>query len=200
MLDIVGAHTYEFGWAGPDPMTINMNPLTASVAAGKRIWMTEWNAGKFGGPNDMAAVRAIAKLIHAGFTDLNFNAFVYWWAANLLENDVAAKSLWTIGQWSRFVRPGWNRVDYTQPPVDDVLVSAFTNDTVTRTAIVVVNLGSVSQTFSLVLDSREFEEVSVFRTSVTENMAPQDTIPGGKMFIDVTVPADTITTYSASLR
>lgn len=200
VLGIAAAHQYDYGYATPDPLTVDFSPLTQSLAAGKRIWMTEWNVDKFGTPDSIAANLALANLIHVDFTAESLNAFVYWWAADLVDATGPAKVLWTLGQWSRFVRPGWSRVDADAFPATDVLLSAYVDPTGTQTAIVVVNMGTTSQTLSLELDSKKFGTVTPYRTSATENMAALATLPGGSSTVTVTLAAQSITTFSASLE
>ncbi len=199
LIGIVGAHMYEFGWAS-NPMEINFSAMTKSVSAGKRIWMTEWNASKFGEGNTMAAVLAVAKSMDYLFSEAHLNAYVYWWAADLLTDGIANKVLWTIAQYSRFVRPGWHRIDADTSPATAVRLVAFMSPENDSVAIVVTNLGNAEQTFNIQLSDARFDDVTPYRTSSSESMAELSSIPGGNSWISATVPAESISTYVASLN
>lgn len=199
LVGIVAGHQYEFGYGG-DPLSVAPPSFTKSLAANKRLWMTEWSVGKFGDGTDIASNLALAKLIHTDFTASSLNAFVYWWTSSLVDSaKVPKKVLWTLGQFSRFIRPGWVRVDADAAPTSSILLSAFTNPAGTEAAIVAVNMGTSADTLAIQLDSKKFGTVTPYRTSATENMAKLPAIAGGTTTVTVTVPAQSITTLSAPL-
>ena len=91
------------------------------------------------------------------------NAHVNYWGYWLLDangdfddnealtdkNNNIAKRAYAIGNWSKFVLPGWHMVSVTNPT--SLLVTAFTNPTGNCGTVVAVNNGSspVSVTFSV---------------------------------------------------
>jgi len=202
LIGIVAGHQYEYGWAN-DPLSVPTPALTTSLGANKRIWMTEWSVEKFLGTaytnDDIYPSLALAKAIHSNFTSYGLNAYIYWWTSALLNNGNPSKALWTLAQFSRFVRPGWSRVDTNIAPTTDVLLSAYVDATVSQTAIIVVNMGVSPRTFNLTLDTKTFGTVTAYRTSATENLMPLATVAGGSDTIPITVPSQSITTYTSPL-
>lgn len=199
LIGIAGGHLYEYGWAQPDPLAINFQPMTRSLEVGKRIWMTEWNVGKFGDPNQIGPSLALAKAMNYLFTEAGLNAFIYWWAADFLSDGAPNKALFTMAQHSRFVRPGWHRVVVDGAPASEVLLSAFVSPDATRIAIVAVNMGRGEQTFSLQLSSGGFGSVTPYRTSASENAAALPDLSGGS-WITVTLPGESVTTFAAPIE
>ena len=63
-------------------------------------------------------------------------------------NGNPAKRAYVTGQWSKFVRPGWYRIDVTD--ASGMSITAFKNPTTGQFAVVVVNSGSSNtDTFTL---------------------------------------------------
>ena len=121
-------------------------------------WMVA--TGNLGsGPFDpsIAGGLEFAKQIHNN-TTLGWSAWVYWiWHssnANQQLIDIAtgtvSKTLWVMGQWSKFVRPGWVRIDTTENPQTGVYVTAFKSPDGGSYSIVAVNTNNsaTSQTFT----------------------------------------------------
>jgi glucuronoarabinoxylan endo-1,4-beta-xylanase len=167
--------------------------------------MTEWSVERFlsvSGTytnNDIYPSLALAKAIHTDFTTHGLNAYIYWWTSALVNNGSPAKVLWTLAQYSRFVRPGWARVNTNTTPVSNVLLSAFVNPSNNQIAVIAINLGATSQSFPLSLDTGTFGTITPYRTSASENLAKLTTIPGGTNTVQVTVPSQSVTTYTSSI-
>jgi glucuronoarabinoxylan endo-1,4-beta-xylanase len=80
-----------------------------------------------------------AKEVHDFMTITQGNAWCYWWGAcyktwngeGLIQLDMNAKTykvakrLYTIGQYARFIRPGWERISATASPASGVYVTAY---------------------------------------------------------------------------
>ena len=131
-------------------------------AAGKEFWQTEIYDSKTD-VEDTGIVSGlrIAGMIHEGLTVANFNAWHFWWikpcskcANGALWAEATkrpTKRLWTMGNWSRYVRPGFLRVDVPAQPTSGVSLTAFRDSTLTKIVIVAVNnnTSATSQTFSV---------------------------------------------------
>jgi glucuronoarabinoxylan endo-1,4-beta-xylanase len=93
---------------------------------------------------------AVAGWIHSALTVGNASAWVWWWyqaygtddneGLLLKSGSSPTKRFYTLGNYSKFVRPGYKRVDVTGKIPDNVLISAYvgTDGTV---AIVAINKG-----------------------------------------------------------
>jgi hypothetical protein len=109
----------------------------------------------------MGSALRVSKLIHEALTIANMNAWHYWWikpcsgCANgalwVQATNKPAKRLWIMGNWSRYVRPGFVRVDATVAPASGVTVTAFRDTTLSRVVIVAINnnTSNTSQDFSV---------------------------------------------------
>jgi glucuronoarabinoxylan endo-1,4-beta-xylanase len=140
---IVAAHNYG-GTPAPVPQ-----------AQGKGLWETEVSSSEAFDPSIGNALRW-AKNIHDFMTVAHTNAWEYWWIKTLGNNDGGllgqnwdlTKRFWAVGNYSRFVRPGW--VDIGAIDDGSVLVSAYKDPASGQFAIVAVNQGNaVSETFNL---------------------------------------------------
>ncbi len=194
LVGIVGAHQYEFGpW---NVATYAPAPLTASLAANKRVWVTEWNTSAFTNTTPLATALLLAGLISADLTKASVSAYVHWWFKDLVSSAGAPnKNLWALGQFSRFVRPGASRVEAPSGVGNDLLLAAFKNAAGTELTLVAVNRGSATTTFALELDSGTLGAVSSYRTSASEDLKSLGSAPSGGYFANLTAPAQSISTF-----
>lgn len=198
LIGIVGVHQYEFG---PSNAASYAPPLlTKSLAAGKKIWMTEWNTSALTNASPFVNALTLAGLIHLDFTAANLSAYVHWWYHDLVGTDgTPNKNLWVLGQFSRFVRPGWSRVNAPATVASNVLLSAFRDPGGKQLVAVAINRGNNPVTFALTLDSGNFGTVTAYRTSATEDMANVGTSSGSGHFVNVSVAPLSVTTFVAPL-
>ena len=177
-VDIIGTHDYDF--------QVREFPLAKDT--GKAIWETEVsNLKEVDGTIDDGL--KYAELIHDQMTITGINAWLYWWFVTSKENGGQAligiapdrtfqvyKRLYTIGNFSRFVRPGYVRIDASlnsvPNPVPNVLVSAYKDKTSGKFAIVAINKGDSDQIVNFKLNNfPALNSVSAYRTSASENLA-----------------------------
>jgi glucuronoarabinoxylan endo-1,4-beta-xylanase len=133
---------------------------------GLPVWQTEFAQERPGAPPDptMTSALAMARMLHGHLTELSVAAWNYYNLtavdANyhdddkrknpaLIQNGVRFKRAYALGNFSKFVRPGFRRVEATPEPAEGVLVTAFKNDA--RIVIVAVNAKrtSANQSFRL---------------------------------------------------
>jgi O-glycosyl hydrolase len=149
---------------GPLRDLLKENVLEVSPNA--RLWMSEYcvlgdsgDIRTFEGPgydvNDMGVALHIGRIIHRDLTRLSVSAW-FWWLAltpydykdGLLKIDEdleissleTSKIMWVLGHYSRFVRPGYQRVEL--PGNDDLLglmASAYRNAEGTELVVVATN-------------------------------------------------------------
>jgi glucuronoarabinoxylan endo-1,4-beta-xylanase len=131
----------------------------------------------------------------------------YWWfllpqsvnsGEALLANDTGTVPLRTyvIGQYARFIRPGYFRIDATHKPQAGVSVSAYQNKPGGNLAIVATNYtGSpVNQTFNVV-NAPTFSSVTPYITSATQSIQAQAAQSVSSNSFTYTLPADSVTTF-----
>jgi len=184
-VDFIGGHIYGGGLAD--------YPLARSK--GKEVWMTEhldtnitWDA-----------VFATGKEIHDCMTIGNFNAYIWWYAKRfygpLGEDGIVTKRGYIISNYSRFVRPGYVRIDATVNPKTNVFVSAFKGSG--KTVIVAINTGTTNVTQQFALEGSTVTAVTPHVTSESENFVSK---PSVNLNSDIdafkfTLPAKSITTF-----
>jgi glucuronoarabinoxylan endo-1,4-beta-xylanase len=141
---IIADHDYG-GGSGPQP------------GYGKTHWETEVSTFD---PYDGSITNAMywARQFHLFMTSAQVNAYHYWWlVASGTDNEGltdqngnAAKRMYALGNFSRFVRPGYYRIGAANTG-SAALISAYQYPNSGDIAIVAINTGtaSINQTFTL---------------------------------------------------
>lgn len=174
-------------------------PAAVPQAAGKGLWETETSSTEAFDPGIGNGLRW-AKNIHDFLTVAHAGAWHYWWIKSSGNDDAGllgpnwqpSKRFWAVGNYSRFVRPGW--VDIGATDDGAVLVSAFKDPASGQFAVVVVNQGNaVTKTFNL--HGFATRAVTPWVTSAGLDLAPQGRIKvhGGGFTADL--PAQSVTTF-----
>lgn len=91
------------------------------------------------------------------------------------------KNLWALGNFSRFIRPGYQRVELTgADEMNGLLGTAFTSPEDDEMVVVVVNTGTDAQTIDLQLsdENRSVESLTMYRTTDRLNLSHTDLQPG----------------------
>jgi glucuronoarabinoxylan endo-1,4-beta-xylanase len=192
---IIANHNYV-----PDNSVGDQTVPAAMPAYGKALWETEV-ALLSGSDSSIANGVYYAQRIYLYLTQAQANAYHYWWLVasgnqGLLDTSAGpAKRLFTFGQYSRFVRPNFYRIDATssQP---SALISAFKDSLSPAFAIVVVNTNvatDVIQTFNLT----HFTAASVtpWITSASLSLAPQTPVAVTNASFTYDVPALSVVTF-----
>jgi O-glycosyl hydrolase len=202
LLGVVGAHQYEFTKSNATSYTPPL--LTQSLAAGKPIWMTEFSTAAWAQDTSMTDGLLVARLVHMDLVVAQMSAFLYWWAWTgstgssngclALVNGTQPKRLYTIGQYSRFIRPDWIRVDAVANPASNVYLSAFKNPAGDQIAVVAINTGTSQVPLALTIDTGRFGALTTYRTSVSENIANVGSVTAGAT-VNVTLAASSVTTF-----
>ena len=191
-VSIIADHNYD-GANGPANLVRNNY--------GKALWETE--VSQLGGENnDIANGVYYAQRIFQFMTVAQANAWHYWWIVPygsetglMSQNAGPTKRMFTIGNYSRFVRPNFYRIDATssQP---SALISAYTDTNPAAFAIVVVNTNAatdVIQTFNLT--NFTAAAVTPWITSATLSLAPQTPVNVTNSSFTYDVPAMSVVTF-----
>jgi O-glycosyl hydrolase len=150
----------------------------AAVDPGLEFQMTEYcilvnNSLIRGRGRDLGMDVALytAGVIHSDLVDANASAWQWWLAVTpydykdgllYIDSDSLdgavheSKLLWALGHYSRFIRPGMQRIGVEMPTEAatdstgaSLLVSAFRDPTTTRTVVVIVNRGTSAREVTL---------------------------------------------------
>lgn len=210
----VNFHDYDASVSGTD--TVNSTPYPSGWDSGKKYWETEVSCGSGFGPsgcNPSYTTSMSDGLLWAAIIDHRLavdgvNAWLYWW---LVENDATdneglisnstpyPQRAYVLGQYSKFVRPGYSRIDATHLPQTGVSVSAYQNTGTNTLAIIATNYTSspVSQTFNLT-NAPAFSTLTPTTTSASLNLAAQANVSVSSNSFTYTLPAQSITTFVGS--
>ncbi len=199
--DIVGCHNYGSTYQA----------FQTTKSKGKGIWMTE--VSDMNG-NDITISDGLkwAKEVHDFMTVTQGNAWFYWWGAcfkthngeGLIQMDLnsktykVAKRLYTIGQYARFIRPGWERISATASPASGVYVTAYKDPSSGSFAIVAINNGSSSQSVSFNLKGFSVASVTPYTTSASQNLAAGSDISVNGSSFTGNLASNSVTTFVAS--
>ena len=201
-VDICGSHAYTDRGFGAIAYRIGDFPLAR--AAGKPIWQTE--VAEFG-PNDTSIDEALfwAQLLHTHLVENQVSAWFYWWAVaygsrrgSLIDLDLekkqytTAKRLFAIGNYSRFVRPGFRRVASQSQPWPGLWLSAF-RDPRART-FVAVAVNQNERPLPLSFPARE-RRAACIRTSASEELAHAGTLAAAGGMFQTTLAPRSITSF-----
>ena len=185
-LDIVAVHDY-----GGTPYA-----YAAPAAHGKEFWETEVSYDLQTG---VLAALETARQIHRHLTDGGVNAFHYWWligddtGGGLMVDGVLTPQAYALGQYSKFIRPGYVRLDVPAQPASGVSTSAFVDPESGRIVIVAVNENTTPIDLSLRFVGTPPVALEPWLTSADVSLAAQATVA----FVDplsYSLPAQSITT------
>ncbi len=196
--DIIGVHGY-----GAD----SYDPLQNVKNAGKSVWMTEI-MGYNSRDDSITDGLLWAKRIHQIVAQCGASEWNFWYLAHqydggnsaLLVTDkynedfIAAKRLYTIGNYSKFVRPGARLVKSSLVPNSDVYLSAYKNENGAQ-VIVAVNANTNAQTANLTLKHSSGRTFDIYRTSETENLENKGVITAENGVMTAELPARSVTTF-----
>jgi O-glycosyl hydrolase len=165
---------------------------TVTNAQGRHIWMTE-NIVSTDGNTEIQNAVDLADDIHRAFTVSGVSAYVYYWSTFLMDNWTPLKDFWALGNYSKFVRPGWVMVGETDDGGLDI--TTFKDPVSGKFAIVVNNSGTtdVSETFTL--NGLTAASVIPYVTSATDNLAAYSSISVTSGTFSAVISAQSIVTY-----
>ncbi|HEX2926135.1 MAG TPA: dockerin type I domain-containing protein [Ruminiclostridium sp.] len=196
--DIVGCHNYGSSYV----------TFPTTKAKGKGIWETE--ISDMNG-NDITITDGLnwAKQIYDFMTITQGDAWNYWWGAcyktnngeGLIQMDMnsktykVAKRLYTIGQYAKFIRPGWQRFSATGNPVSGVYVTAYKDPATGKFAIVAMNNSSTNQSITYNLKGFTPDSVTPYTTSSTQNLAEGTKIAVSAGSFTANLAGNSVTTF-----
>lgn len=175
---------------------------------GKHVWQTEDSSQSSIYDGSIEDGLSWASKIHKYLTLANVNAWHAWFLSdgpdyghgtdNAALTDINlnyAKRAYVIGQWSKFVRPGWYRIGVSTH-FGGPQITAFKDPENQSFAIVAVNSSgrSVSETFSL--NGFSTNSITPWITSASLSLAAQAPISVSGTSFTYTLPASSVTTFS----
>ena len=194
------------------------------VAPGSKVWMSEvcilgdtGDVRTFHGPgwvaDDMAFALHMGKMLHRDLTRLNVSAW-HWWLAvtsyhykdglvrvdSELNADTieTSKALWALGQYSRFIRPYYQRVELQgADDIDALMASAYISPDNHKLVIVAVNSSESDLPVSmkitgLINELKDSTMMRLYQTSQEDDLAHKGLI---LLKDGYTMPAQSLATF-----
>ena len=202
-ISIIGGHIYQTLSGG----SITPYPALPAGDTPKELWMTEFGPLTTyqppSSPLTYTDVFPFAESLHNSMVTGQYNAFVWWgifgaptnagsWG--LVDNNGNPTVFgYAVGQYSRFIQPGYVRVSATANPVSGVYVSAYTGDG--HFVIVAINSNATAQNLSFALTGGAVTSLSPYQTTSAAGLAAQApvSVSGGQF--NSTLPAQSIVTF-----
>jgi glucuronoarabinoxylan endo-1,4-beta-xylanase len=181
-------------------------PAPFATSTGQ-LWQSEVSHSGLGNTFDGSMGDALvwAHNIHDYMTVANVTGWMYWmlngnsWFNDnegLTDvNENPAKRLYVIGNYSKFVRPGWVRIDATANPQGGVYVSAYKETATGNFAIVVVNQNGNAVEQIVSLSGFNSASVTPWVTSASLNLAQQSGVSVANNAFSYSLPAQSVTTF-----
>ncbi len=187
--------------------TNQYNGTVAAVTRSLPLWETEWSTFSGWEPGIGNAI-VMARKCHDALTIADVSAWLYWWIIppyevgftgdnqSLIKPDTQAtsKRFWALGNWSKFVRPGFIR--YASDDHDGVYITAFRDPATGQCVIVCINDAGGSR--NVTLSCTTTQTVTPWRTSSTQDLVALTPLSVGAGGSVVSLPDDTVTTFVVS--
>lgn len=170
-VDIIGTHYYHG------------KPYVFEQAKdnGKKVWVTETSETTLSDTGFKDGVNW-SKNIHDTLTKADANAFVFWLGAAYKNNNeslirltdknnyIDAKRLYSMGNYSKFIKPGFKRIGVTENPTGNLYLSAYKDENTGDIVIVAVNNGQNNESIDLTFDDIDMQKLTPYVTNSKYNL------------------------------
>jgi glucuronoarabinoxylan endo-1,4-beta-xylanase len=188
LVGVLAAHNYGSSAAA---VTQFGNPCP------KPLWETEHY---FGSDDTIVNGVALAQEIHLFMTVAGANAYHYWWlqgsgTGSLVGNSwtTPAKRIYVMGNYSRFVRPGYYRIGVSNNAFTSI--SAYKDTNSGSFAIVAINYSTATATQIFNLANFTASSVTPWITSGTLSLASQSAVGVTNAAFTYALPALSVVTF-----
>ena len=171
-----------------------------AINKGKEVWMTEHYLTGSG----ISGALAVAKEINDSMSVANYNAYVWWWAHDwpaenysfgLIDANANVKAAgYAMGQYSKFVRPGYLRYNSTYTPSSNVFVTAYAGSG--HHVIVAINMGSSAVNQPFTIQGATVSSLVPHQTSNSQNLAQLAPVTVSNGTFTYSLPGQSITTFA----
>ncbi|WP_438448434.1 carbohydrate-binding protein [Gorillibacterium sp. sgz5001074] len=196
-MDILGTHLYGTSFSNFP------YPLFKQKGAGKELWMTEvyYPNSDNNSADRWPEALDVSYHINNAMVDGEFQAYVWWYIRRqygpMKEDGTISKRGYNMAHFSKFIRPGYVRVDATKNPNTNIYASAYKGDN--KVVIVAINRGTSAVSQNFVLQNGNASTVSSWITDGSRNLAagPAISVSGGSFTAQL--PAQSVTTFVAAM-
>jgi len=202
LVSIIGGHLY------------GVQPTPYSIPSGdspKELWMTEFGPLSNATLTWSQALTTYGESIHNSMVNGQYNAYVWWGAfgattgscataagtCGLVDDAGTVQPMgYVMGQYSKFIQPGFVRVSATAIPVAGVYVSAYSNASPAHYVIVAINSNTTSESLSFVLSNGSgVTSLTPYQSTSSAGLAAQTAITISSGQFSYTLPAQSIVTF-----
>lgn len=192
-MDILGAHLYG------TQISQLPYPLFKQKGAGKELWMTEvyYPNSDNNSADRWPEALGVSEHIHDSMVEGDFQAYVWWYIRRsygpMKEDGMISKRGYNMAHFSKFVRPGYVRIDATKSPESNVFVSAYKGNN--QVVIVAINKNNAGVNQHFVVQNGSVSQASRWVTSGSSNLQPGTdlNISGNQFWAHL--PAQSVTTF-----
>jgi glucuronoarabinoxylan endo-1,4-beta-xylanase len=202
MPDIAAMHGYE------DSV---IETIDTQYADGKKIWMSEICEI---GHNEYAEFNPtiqdglnVARSVHDYLTKANCSAYIYFWGMSKYDNNSAmvkldlermtytvCKRVYTFGNFSRFVKPGFIRIRAEHDGKEDILVSAYKGVN-NELVFIALNLSNEDRSFKLVCNGFTVDRLTAYLTDEKNNIKEKNVVILEDQSFALSLKAKSITSF-----
>jgi glucuronoarabinoxylan endo-1,4-beta-xylanase len=178
---------------------------TAPAEHGVELWETEVSDPERVADSGIDSALRVARMIHDHLTIAQVNAWHYWWLVpngnNAADNSALTEAgeltrrAYALGNWSRFVRPGFVRVQATAAPRRGIAVTAFRDAENRRIVVVAINENTAAQTQSFTLSGSSVSQVTPWATSASLALASTEPLAVVDGHFSAELPARSISSF-----
>ena len=138
----------------------------------------------------------VATELHNAMVQAQFNLYTWWYIRRsygpIKENGAVSKRGWCMAQFSKFIRPGYYRVDATASPTAGVYLSAYKGTT--DVVVVVVNTNTSTKSLTVTIDDSSIASYDRFTTSASKNLTKDGTVAVSNGSLALSLDASSVTT------
>jgi glucuronoarabinoxylan endo-1,4-beta-xylanase len=191
------------------------SPSTLAPTSNQRhYWQTEQSSFDNFDPS-IANGLTVAGWIHNAITTAGVSAWFYWWLdggtntdneglvgystdADPWNNPTIPKRLYTVGNFSRFIRPGFQRVGISGSVPSGVSLTAY-KDSGGNPVLVAINTNGTTTSLSVVLHGGSTPAwMTPYVTDSSNNLAAQAPTAISSGTLSYTLNANSVTTFTSS--
>jgi O-glycosyl hydrolase len=200
LISIIGGHIY-----GVSPA-----PYPLAVQDGKDLWMTEHALTPSGSQPTITDALAAAEEVHNSMVTGSYNAYVWWWIWDdpsdgvnygLINSSTTSPAPtyygYALGQFARFIQPGYYRYNATANPSAGVYVSAYagTESSTQHYVIVAINASASQVSESFTTQNGTVTTLTPYQTTASGGLAQQSAVSVSSGAFTYLLPAQSITTF-----
>jgi glucuronoarabinoxylan endo-1,4-beta-xylanase len=182
------------------------NPLPLSSFGFTNVTNQEWWETEISGcpgsdancNTDMNGGLEVASWAYMSFVNGDMNAFHYWWLQDLIVNNALDDKAYALGNFSKFIRPGYYRMGATDIPTAGVSVCAFkdTNNASPQTFVIVAINGNnavVNQVFNL--NGLTVSSITPWLTDASNGLVQQPSVAVSGNSFTYSMPVSSIVSF-----